>query len=125
VISHARMAERITNRIRDDVREIRWLRDKLRLEVAQNVKMRRELRKAASRCRVSFRVPGVEVGDGKPSVVTVELVAGAPGSLPLFVIRRYRCRTVWTLPMHEAAGILARRAQVRMAEMRTGGKRGH
>jgi hypothetical protein len=55
-----------------------------------------------------FLVEGVNVGDGERSRVWLHL--GVDGVLQ---VRRFGSRTVWTLPMDEAAGLLARQAQLR------------
>lgn len=59
-----------------------------------------------------LRVGGVNLGDGEPVKCSVVI---SPSEV---TVRRHRSRRFWTLPLSEAVGLIARRAQVREAERR-------
>jgi hypothetical protein len=54
-----------------------------------------------------FLVEGVNLGDGESSRVWVHIDKG------IVTVRPFRSRRSWTLPLDEAAGMVARAAQVR------------
>jgi hypothetical protein len=59
-----------------------------------------------------LRVSGVDLGDGRPIVATLTFKDG------WFEVRRWKSRRVWAVPLSDAVGVLARRAQVREVQAR-------
>jgi hypothetical protein len=73
------------------------------------VRTRRRAAAAPRKYGARFFVDGVNLGDGKRIACWLRIARG------MVEVRRVRARRAWRLPLADAAGVIARAAQVREA----------